>query len=144
MKPYFKDAWHKQCIYAALIREPELQCGPFEGGCLAFTRALQSLRGGEIHVIVAALGDCPLKAVFPILKLRDNLFVCAGCEGRLDDVLDWYAAHEAAWKKASFKLQEVRLFRDGDLPGCPASDGIVERIADVIAGERLLCECDGA
>jgi hypothetical protein len=106
-------------IYAILVNA--IECGPFDGGCLVFARALQIRLGGEIWVLVSAKG-----AEHAVLKLGGLLIDADGAMPPSEKLLE-FSQNELVTTKDS------RPFRDGDLTEAPQDEDLAGRISQKLS-----------
>lgn len=98
-----------------------IDCGPFDGGCVAFAQALQHVVGGNVCVIVRADG------------VADHAVV--HFDGRL---WDWDGPDEPDAMIRRFNDAEHALgtgwrpIREGDLPGAPRDDALSKVLASLL------------
>ena len=96
-------------------------CGPFDGGCVLFARALQAVVGGEVHVVVRPSGRADHAAVLH--------------EGRLWDY-DGPSSPARFLKRFNRAEQSDctswRPYRDGDLPEAVADVALEARTAALL------------
>lgn len=110
-----------------------IDCGPFDGGCLVFAQALQRLHGGDVFVIEGrrpnSLDDREmpeLTAQHAVLRLPDGRFGDADGFGGEQEVVNRFVVNECA-----FGLRDVRTrpLAAGDLPDAPANESLVAQVA---------------
>jgi hypothetical protein len=113
-------------IYNALVRK--FDCGPFDGGCVAFARALQEVIGGEVAVVLRrGKGWADHAAVYKDGKLID---------------FDGPAAPAAFCRRFSrneyVDIDGWRLWKDGDLSEAPYDDAVHKRLVKLLKEAFLL------
>ena len=110
------------------IREPFYEdmigtagCGPFDGGCLVFAHALQSVIGGEIVVLTRAGDLADHAAIYADARLWDwdgplppHRFIQRFNRNERTFSVDW------------------RPIRDGDLPRACRNPVLAFRLADLL------------
>lgn len=126
MKLYVNKA-HRDVVYSVLI--DAIDCGPFDGGCLAFARALQTLHGGEVHVIEGGLPGHPVFAQHAILRTPDGRWLDGDGVGTEGGVTRRFVTNEHL---DHLTRVAVRPWREGDLPEAPSPQDLVERLAEAL------------
>lgn len=133
--PFSPSIW--QSIELVLFQR--LECGPFDGGCLALALALQRVLGGEIAVIegrhrnfpLQAATWHPLEAQHAVLHLGPDLYLDAG----------GYATSSQLLARLPGSLlicgaNAVRPYRVGDLPDTVADQETVGTL-EIILRRRM-------
>ncbi|MGE3876072.1 MAG: hypothetical protein AB7F74_24215 [Parvibaculaceae bacterium] len=99
-------------------------CGPFDGGCLAFALALQDVIGGDLVVLARANGIADHAAVLQ----GDRFWDYAGPRARLPFIRRFASAE----MRGNWRGVDIRPFREGDLRDAPADPELVERLASLL------------
>ncbi len=102
------------------------ECGPFDGGCLAFARALQDVIGGDLVVLTRANGLADHAAVHQ----GDWLWDYAGPRARLQFIRRFASAE----MRGNWRGVDIRPLREGDLLDAPDDPELVERLASLLRG----------
>ena len=115
----------------------EIDCGPFDGGCLVFAQGAQKALGGDIHVIEGRIrwnrGDDhgPLLAHHAVLKHPSGAYLDA--DGWCKDgpaIVERFQRLECC--SMDLKDAFVRSMRDGDLPDAARHPDLQVRIARAV------------
>lgn len=112
--PAFLDRASHDALYECLHAAAE--CGPFDGGCYLFARALQMELGGDIHMLVSRRF-----AEHAVLKVGDLLLDAGGA----------YSEKVMLRRFNREELTEVigaRPEQEGDLPEAPRDETVSRAI----------------
>ncbi len=113
--------------YSLLVQHHD--CGPFDGGCVVFARALQLAYGGNIEVLVGSVtaGYLP-QALHAVLHV-----------GSMYGDADGFATKHhliARFQKAELlsggRVSSVRPILSNDLPDAPRDEALSKQIAEII------------
>lgn len=110
-----------------------IDCGPFDGGCVAFAQALAKAHGGEVCVLVGSVGSHPSIAHHAIAKIGNDQYADASGIGSLAAVVESFVKNEITSMGQVFRLDCVRPIDAGDLPNAPAPDALVEVLSKILA-----------
>ncbi|MCE6959289.1 hypothetical protein LAZ40_09510 [Cereibacter sphaeroides] len=100
-------------------------CGGFDGGCLAFARALQRHAGGEVVVLTRRDKD-----------LADHAaLLWNGLVADLDGPLPWQAFRERFEWNERVRIGGLRPWQSGDLPDAPCPPDLVSQLAAILRDE---------
>jgi len=110
---------HRDALYNTLVAESG--CGPFDGGCLAYASALQSVIGGRIVVLVRREGIADHAAV----ELGDLLF---DFNGPLP-ARKFITRYEASEHR---KIDRYRALGSGDLPDAYRGAALQTALASIL------------
>lgn len=112
----FGSAAHRELVYSILL--DEIDCGPFDGGCLVFAHALQQLHGGEVFVIEGrwkGLGHRhPPAAQHAFLRCPDGTGLDAAGGSAIEDIGQRFLRIEGL--EETLEVTGVRPYAIGDLP----------------------------
>jgi len=126
----FHSVDHKDAVYGAML--DSIDCGPFDGGCVVFAMALQSVYGGDVYVIDGQTAQSPFGpltssgAQHAILRLPNGRFMDAGGEGSEINLVSRLNKNECFGRLVH---ESTRPIRDDDLPDAPRDEALVERLA---------------
>lgn len=114
---------NKNKIYSLLINT--VDSGPFDGGCVAFARALQIKHGGDV-VVLTANGSADHAALYLNGKLID-----ADGPAEPEDFIKRFMKNEYT-SFSNKTVDGVRPLRDSDLPDAPRSEELSQQIAKLL------------
>jgi hypothetical protein len=133
----FRSRVHKNAVYTLML--DRIDCGPFDGGCLVFARALERLHGGQVLVVEGRCFsgwacfrvpryDGPLLAQHAVLRLPDGRYMDAlgACSER--DMLA-RATQEALYIALPEAIRELRA---GDLPDAVHDEDFATELAALL------------
>lgn len=126
----FSSARQRDRVYEILL--DALGCGPSDGGCLAFARALQAVRGGQVHVILGSVDGHHVAGQHAIVRLADGRWADARGEGDLPEVVDRFVAREVTAYGQSFELADVRPWQEGDMPRTRSPEPLVAALIQAL------------
>jgi hypothetical protein len=128
MTDIFLSSAHKDAVYGLMLER--IECGPFDGGCLAFALALQRLHGGEIAVVEGRFFVPPhiSRAQHAVLALPDGTFMDAS--GRCAERT--MLARTAAEARHVATADRIRPLQEGDLPEAARDDNLVADLARML------------
>lgn len=138
MTKVFRSFSHKEAVYQLML--DDIECGPFDGGCLVFAQALQRLHGGDVVVVE---GRCfsgwaahrepqyngPLQAQHAVLALPDGTYMDASGKCTARTML----ARTAQSSKYVASADAIRPIQEGDLKEAARDDTLVAELAQLLA-----------
>jgi hypothetical protein len=109
---------NKNKIYQLLV--DAYNCGPFDGGCVIFARALQLKFGGDIIAL------CNRNIAQHAVLYVSDMLIDADGEGKPEDVIDRFADTEQEI------ITNIRPLKDTDLSDAPRDEELSKQIADLL------------
>lgn len=143
MVSIFRSRSHRNAVYALMLER--IECGPFDGGCVAFAMALQRIHGGEVHVVEGrsftgfsafrypSYTGC-FQAQHAVLALPDGSFMDA--HGQFGDARRMLQSAAKEMKFAS-SAERLRPIEEGDLPEAPRTPEVVDALVELLRPEPL-------
>ncbi len=121
-KSHLKDI--HEAFYDDLVGTAD--CGAFDGGCLTVARALQSVIGGDIVVLVRPDDT----ADHAVVLLDDKLW---DYDGPLKPARFLERFNRTEMIGVPWRAHGFRPIREGDLPDAYVDDALIERLARLFA-----------
>lgn len=132
----FLNRNHKNQVYSVLFNE--IDCGPFDGGCLVFAMAMTKIYEGNVHVIVGKQNTHANSiALHAIFAGKDGRFADADGWGTAEEVISRFVKNELPFGKC--ETMHLRPWQKEDLPDAPYNDGLVDRLAFEISNPAPYC-----
>ena len=123
----FESKWpfkNKNKIYNLMIRE--IDCGPFDGGCVVFAQALQKKYGGQIVVLI---GDRPTgQTAEHAALLLNNILIDADGPAEPKIFIQRFVKNEFY----RWPIINIRPIREDDLPEAPRNQTLANMIAKLL------------
>ena len=119
--PYLKESADK--VYDIL---DNVECGPFDGGCVLVAQALQQIHGGDIVVLVNDKGIADHAAV----KVGNNLI-------DFDGALPVKQFVKRFEDNEHINIKSIRPIQKGDLPEAPRDKELVPQLVNALTESTL-------